>query len=178
MNDQNQVRKENLENRLPEKVTPELPVPELSPEKITSLEQTAEQELSRQSETQEPEHERPRKIAQPTQKTSQFEETLPFGTSVQQVEAVLAENLLPVYQAMSPDQQQQFKLEGEKTARKAAELLNSAKVKAQELAKLILRWLRFIPGVSQFYLEQEAKIKTDKLLRLRETQMKHETKEF
>jgi hypothetical protein len=39
-------------------------------------------------------------------------------------------------------------------------------IKAKEVLKLIVIWLRFIPHVNKYFLEQESKIKTDKILDL------------
>lgn len=84
-----------------------------------------------------------------------------------EVEAVLAEDLVSLYQKLDPAHQEQFKLEGEKVAFKIETLLQRAKVRANEILKLIKNWLKLIPGVNKFFLEQEAKIKTDKIMALK-----------
>ena len=56
---------------------------------------------------------------------------------------------------------------GEETASKIAQLLEAAKVKTRKIFDLIVKWLRIIPGINRFFLEQEAKIKADKILRLK-----------
>jgi hypothetical protein len=33
-----------------------------------------------------------------------------------------------------------------------------------------LQWLKLLPGVNRFFLEQEAKIKTDRIIHLKKTQ--------
>ncbi|MCX6785979.1 MAG: hypothetical protein NTZ18_03975 [Candidatus Komeilibacteria bacterium] len=89
-----------------------------------------------------------------------------------QVESILAEDLEEAYAKMPRAKQQEFKTQGEETARKIAKLLISAKVKVKEIFLLIFKWLRIIPGVNKYFLEQEAKIKADRLLALKERMQK------
>ncbi len=83
------------------------------------------------------------------------------------VEKILEANLQSVYSRMTPEQQLRFRQTGEATASKIVELMRAVKVKVGEVAKLIIKWLRLIPSVNQYFLEQEAKIKTDKILALK-----------
>lgn len=85
----------------------------------------------------------------------------------QEIEDVLTENLVEIYQQMPPEKQVEFKRVGEETAGKIEVLVRQIKVQVHKILELIKNWLRFIPGVSRFFLEQEAKIKTDKILALR-----------
>ena len=48
--------------------------------------------------------------------------------------------------------------------------MKSTKVKVKKILKLILEWLRILPGINRFFLEQEAKIKTDRIIQLKEDQ--------
>lgn len=89
---------------------------------------------------------------------------------VREIEDVLSEDLLEVYRSMTPQQQEEFKVKGEQAASKIAELLQSIRVQSQKILGLIKDWLRLIPGVNRFFLEQEAKIKTDKILALGESE--------
>lgn len=88
---------------------------------------------------------------------------------MREIEDVLSEDLLDVYTSMTPEQQAQFKTKGEETAGKIAQMLESVRVQSQRVLSLIKDWLKIIPGVNRFFLEQEAKIKTDKILTLAET---------
>ena len=83
------------------------------------------------------------------------------------VERILSEDLAEIYQAMNEQQKLQFKAEGEQVSSKIEELLQHVKIKAKEILVLIKNWLSKIPGVNKFFLIQEAKIKTDKILALR-----------
>jgi len=79
----------------------------------------------------------------------------------------MEEGLNDSYQRLSPVAKQEFKLKGEQAASQIRELLKSARVKVKKILRLILDWLRILPGVNHFFLEQEAKIKTDKIIALK-----------
>ena len=83
------------------------------------------------------------------------------------IEKMMEEDLSDVYQELTPLQQQEFKIKGEQTAYKIREIMKGAHVKAKTIFKLILEWLKMLPGINKFFLEQEAKIKTDKILGLK-----------
>ena len=82
------------------------------------------------------------------------------------VEKIMEEGLNEAYSRLSPIAQQEFKLKGEETAYKITELLKSAHVQVKKIFRLLLDWLKMLPGVNRFFLEQEAKIKTDKIIML------------
>lgn len=82
----------------------------------------------------------------------------------QEIESILSEDLTDLFLKMNPEQQEEFRAKGEETASKIRVLLSSAKVGVKKILGLITEWLKFIPGVNKFFLEQEAKIKTDKIL--------------
>ena len=79
------------------------------------------------------------------------------------IETVLEEDLKDAYLRMDPELQQKFKEKGEETTSKIRELLSATKINTAKIFKLIRKWLKMIPGVNRFFLEQEAKIKTDKI---------------
>jgi hypothetical protein len=64
--------------------------------------------------------------------------------------------------------QRVFKLKGEETSNKITILLMQTKIKVSTITKLILEWLRIIPKINKHYLEQEAKIKTDNILKIKQ----------
>ena len=45
-------------------------------------------------------------------------------------------------------------------------MIETGKAVGRKILKLIRSWLKLIPGVNKFFLEQEAKIKTDKIVDL------------
>lgn len=85
-----------------------------------------------------------------------------------EVEHIMSEGMLEAYKALSPVKQQEFKIKGEETAREIRTLLLSTKVKVKKIFELILDWLKVLPGVNKFFLEQEAKIKAERIVRLKE----------
>ena len=82
------------------------------------------------------------------------------------IEKIMEEGLNDSYQRLSPVAKQEFKLKGEQAASQIRELLKSTHIKVKKILRLILDWLRILPGVNHFFLEQEAKIKTDKIIAL------------
>jgi len=87
---------------------------------------------------------------------------------LEKIEDVLEEDLEDIYFQMPAEKQAAFKEVGEVTASKIAVLLGTVKVQVKKILSLIIEWLRIIPHVNKYFLEQEAKIKTDKLLDLKE----------
>lgn len=83
---------------------------------------------------------------------------------LQQIEHILEEDIAPFYLQMPRDAQLKFKQEGEKAAFKIERMIHEAKTQARKILQWILDWLKMIPGVNRFFLEQEAKIKTDKIM--------------
>lgn len=83
------------------------------------------------------------------------------------VESIMEENLSDAYRALSPVKRQEFKIKGEETARQIRFLLQKTRVKIKKIFRLLLNWLLLLPGINRFYLEQEAKIKADKILALK-----------
>lgn len=84
-----------------------------------------------------------------------------------QIDRILSEGLEDIYNEMSPEKKKEFREEGEKTVKKINELLGEAKVKIKKIIDLIRGWLAIIPGVNRFFLEQEAKIRADRLINLK-----------
>ncbi|MDD5289678.1 MAG: hypothetical protein PHT40_00580 [Patescibacteria group bacterium] len=85
---------------------------------------------------------------------------------VASVENILEENLADLYINLSPQEQARFKAKGEETTKKIVELLRSAKATFKKIFNLIFGWLKIIPGINKFFMEQEAKIKADKIIKL------------
>lgn len=81
-----------------------------------------------------------------------------------QVENILTEDIGDLYVRMETSLREQFKLKGEEVARKIEEAVLSGKARIKAIVSWIKEWLQTIPGVNRFFLEQEAKIKGDKIL--------------
>jgi hypothetical protein len=84
------------------------------------------------------------------------------------IDETLSEGLGNYFLAMTPTQQKIFKKKGEETVAKINTLLDQTKVKVNKIVSLIKKWLSLITGVNKFYLDQEAKIKADKILNLKD----------
>lgn len=83
-----------------------------------------------------------------------------------EIESVLSEHVNVMISHMDPQTKAAFKLEASETASTIEKLVSTAKATAKKVIRLITAWLRMIPGVNEFYIEQEAKIKADKILEL------------
>ena len=83
-----------------------------------------------------------------------------------QIESILEEDLADLFFRLDPQTQLEFKMEGEKTTQGISKLLSQAKIKVKKIVDLIRHWLRIIPGINKHFLEQETKIKADKILAL------------
>ncbi|HLD31652.1 MAG TPA: hypothetical protein VJB37_02035 [Patescibacteria group bacterium] len=83
------------------------------------------------------------------------------------IEDIMSEDLIDVYRELDRVQQQEFKLRGEETAWEINQMLGQARIKTKKIFQLLLNWLKMLPGINRFFLEQEAKIKTDKILALK-----------
>lgn len=83
------------------------------------------------------------------------------------IENILSEDVLAIYSQLSAGRKQAFKQKGEETALKIKVMLMQAKIRAHEIFELIKNWLKMLPKISVYFLEQEAKIKTDKVLQLK-----------
>lgn len=80
------------------------------------------------------------------------------------IEGILEEDLGFIYEELPPYMQKDFKEKADIAALEIEKLLQKAKVNIRKVVKIIIQWLRIIPGINKFYLEQEAKIKADKIL--------------
>lgn len=80
------------------------------------------------------------------------------------VEGILSDGLDDLYLGMMPDDQMKFKMKGEETVSLIVRMLHEPKVRIKKILELIRDWLRMIPGVNKFFLQQTAKIKTDRIV--------------
>ncbi len=120
--------------------------------------------------------ERPQEVQQEVPQVPVQEPVQPVAQTVavnedrleKEVESILAEDLTEMFLALPESKQQAFRQKGEETTTKIRELLRSSKVNMKKIFHLIRDWLKMLPGVNKFYLEQEAKLKTDKILLVHE----------
>ncbi len=82
------------------------------------------------------------------------------------VENILASDMENVFLSLDIASQAKFKAKGEQVAIEITNLLQKTKVNINKVISLIVDWLRLIPNVNKYYLEQEAKLKADAILHL------------
>ncbi len=154
-----------------QKIIPEAPVEVMAPPEELDL-KVEEKETAPEQEPQEQEPAAPeQQPAQPTRRPPKPRPAVPMPAKDEvmvRIEKIMEEGLNDSYQRLSPVAKQEFKLKGEQAASQIRELLKSTHVKVKKILRLILDWLRILPGVNHFFLEQEAKIKTDKILALKD----------
>ncbi len=89
------------------------------------------------------------------------------------IEKILEEDLADLYNSLNYKEKMIFKAKGEEVAKSIFQLIyKKSKVKVKKIIKLIRSWLKLIPGINKFFLEQEAKIKADKIIYLVENDKK------
>lgn len=89
---------------------------------------------------------------------------LPLQSSI---ENILQEDLVDLYKELSPAERVGFKNKGEEVSRTITQLVKAVQVKIQDIINLIKEWLKMLPGVKDYFIEQEAKIKAEKILKLK-----------
>lgn len=154
-------------------VMPELPTKELIPQEMSPVQadELAEERFEREQPTflekeeaapVSPVSERapiPSPTAQAVQSTIKSPDLL-------HVEKILEEGLGPLYASLPESAKPKFKQKGEQAANEITGMMVTFRVKVKRVLELIRDWLLVIPNVNKFFLEQEAKIKTDKIIEL------------
>jgi len=118
--------------------------------------------------TEQPDSASPTEVASPTPSTAPQKPLK--DKELEKIEDVLEEDLEEVYFKMTPEKQAEFQKAGEETASKISVLLKDTHVKVKKILELIRNWLKIIPGINKFFLEQEVKIKADKILDIKESE--------
>lgn len=88
--------------------------------------------------------------------------------TTQAVEKILEEDLGDLYVKLDPQARQKVKAEGDVLVSKLKIMVDGVRVQARKVLHLIRDWLKIIPGINKYFLEQEAKIKTDQIIDLAE----------
>ncbi|HTM69145.1 MAG TPA: hypothetical protein VL426_07720 [Candidatus Binatia bacterium] len=90
------------------------------------------------------------------------------------VERILEQNLWDMYFALPQGAREKFKAEGENAAAVLRGAIETKKVKPSQVLHAVHKWLKTIPKVNPYFLEQEAKIKTDQVMDLVQERRKEE----
>lgn len=85
---------------------------------------------------------------------------------MKEVEKILEDGLGDYFHTLPADAQKRFEKKGEEVAVQVAVMVRGFTVEVKRVLRLIRDWLLTVPGVNKFFLEQEAKIKTDRILAL------------
>lgn len=88
-----------------------------------------------------------------------------------QIENIMATGLEEAYQTMDAQQQEAFRQKGEAVAYEIETLTMRLKLTARRVIHLLRSWLKLIPGINKFFLEQETKLKTDDIMKYSREQM-------
>lgn len=83
------------------------------------------------------------------------------------IEKIMEEDLKDAFRELDTIQKEEFKIKGEETALNIRNVMRQTKIKAKAIIRLLIQWLKMLPGVNRFFIEQEAKIKADKIMALR-----------
>jgi len=84
------------------------------------------------------------------------------------IERILSEDMEEIYKNLPENLRGDFKRKGEETAKEIKNVISQTKIIVSKILDLIKNWLLMVPGVNKFFLEQESKIKTGKILNLAE----------
>lgn len=81
-----------------------------------------------------------------------------------EVSKILEDGMKDYFKDLDEVSQQRFKAKGDEVAHQLSTMVRGFKVNVKKVLVLLRDWLLTIPRVNKFFLEQEAKIKTDKIL--------------
>ena len=93
---------------------------------------------------------------------------VPKSETLEKIEDIMEEDLESVYKTMPPEVKREFREKGEEAAVEIEGMLFKVKVHSKKVFKLLFGWLKIIPGINRYFLKQEAKLKTDEILHLKE----------
>ena len=83
------------------------------------------------------------------------------------IEKILEKDMDDIYLGLSEEKKREFKSVGEKTAKQINFMIQKGKLKFKKVIILIKKWLLVVPGINKFFLEQEAKLKADEIMKLK-----------
>lgn len=87
------------------------------------------------------------------------------GTSLhKEIDHILNEDMEEVCLSMTDEQRRDFITKEEEIASTIEQLIETAKITVKRVIFLIRHWMKMIPRVNSFFLEQAAKIKTDRIM--------------
>ncbi|MCR4256370.1 MAG: hypothetical protein NUW08_01550 [Candidatus Uhrbacteria bacterium] len=96
----------------------------------------------------------------------------------QEVEKILEDGLGEYIPDMPDEAREKFIKKGGEVAGEVSGMVRSMNVKVKRVLDLIKAWLLTIPGVNRYFIEQEAKIKTDRIVDLVEAHRQERSSEI
>lgn len=90
------------------------------------------------------------------------------GVTEQRLRRILSEDMAELITPLTLESRREFQAEGLKTVSKLEELLRRTHIQLRQVWKLLWDWLKRLPGVNRFFLEQEVKKKTEEIMELKE----------
>ena len=142
-----------------EDFNPKIEIPH-SPEQQENSEEKKSEEISEEKEDQkEGELGQGSIIATSAQRQTQSERE-------KAIEKILENDMDDIYLGMRPEDREEFKTVGEKTVKQINQMIADGKLKFKKVIELIKKWLLVVPGMNRFFLEQEAKLKTDEIMKM------------
>jgi hypothetical protein len=147
---------------------PDIKFEQSNQERIPSPENASEQRIERVVDLPQVNRQEPDLPVLPAVDNSSQSPTKPIepyrDPRVIQIESILQEDLDKLFLDLPDGAKLVFKTEGELTAKKINALLSETKVAVQKIVDLIKAWLSLLGGVNKFFVEQEAKIKADNIM--------------
>ncbi len=151
----------------PEKNLEKIPQPEKAPEKPEEDREKSAIEKKHEKTQEKKDEADDKNINDEVSKTSDKEIKSEDQERSKQIDTILSHGLNDIFLTLSAEKQEEFKNKGEETRDKINQLLTKTKVSIGKVVVLIKKWLSLIPQVNKYFLEKEAKIKADKIIKLK-----------
>lgn len=151
---------------MPEKNTERIPLPESASQHEQPTDTRLEQQFERTVEQPQPKSTRTKRAKKAViRAATEAAAPVALDPEIVEIESVLAEGMESFFLGLSPQKQMEFKIEGEKAARSIQQALHKKTTRIKDIVRLIIDWLKTLPGINRFFLEQEAKIKADRIMK-------------
>lgn len=95
---------------------------------------------------------------------------VPPDKIAEDVQKILEDGLEEAIVTMPEDAKQRFLQKGKEIGTIVSDMVRHYKVEVKRVLSMLKEWLTAIPGINKFFLEKEAKIKTDRILELERVQ--------
>jgi hypothetical protein len=155
------------EQKLSEKpITPEVDVDDVEEDRIAAEEEAAKEENFLEEEEAVVEQVPVKAVEKPVEKATIVVPPVKKDEDTIEVEKILEDGLAPMFVKMPDDAKEKFKEKGEIASHEIASMVKRLQLDVKKVLRLIRDWLLTIPKVNKFFLEQDAKIKTDRIIEL------------